>query len=124
MKTRATSSCPQCTSLRSDVAEVFSRTIGTDPANSDVHYLAEAQREATRPLILKADAGMTGCNFAVTETGTFVVCTNEGNADLSANVPKLHIASIGIEKIIPRLEHLAVLVRLLSRSALGSPVTQ
>jgi len=67
---------------------------------------------------------MTGCNFAVAETGTFVVCTNEGNADLSANVPKLHIASIGIEKIIPHLEHLAVFVRLLSRSALGSPVTQ
>ena len=67
---------------------------------------------------------MTGCNFAVAETGTFVVCTNEGNADLSANVPKLHIASIGIEKIIPRLEHLAVFIRLLSRSALGSPITQ
>src|SRR5438270_6885054 len=108
----------------SQVAGVFSRTIGTDPENSDVHYLAEAQREATRPLILKADAGMTGCNFAVAETGTFVVCTNEGNADLSANVPKLHIASIGIEKIIPRFEHLAVFVRLLSRSALGSPMTQ
>ena len=98
--------------------------LGTDAGNSDVHYLAEAQREATHPLILNADAGMTGCNFAVAETGTFVVCTNEGNADLSANVPKLHIASIGIEKIIPRLEHLAVFVRLLSRSALGSPITQ
>src|ERR1700722_13253241 len=115
---------PAVHKLRTDVAEVFSRTIGTDPENSDVHYLAEAQREATRPLILKADAGMTGCNFAVAETGTFVVCTNEGNADLSANVPKLHIASIGIEKIIPRLEHLAVFIRLLSRSALGSPITQ
>ena len=115
---------PAVHKLRTDVAEVFAKTIGTDPANSDVHYLAEAQREATRPLILNADAGMTGCNFAVAETGTFVVCTNEGNADLSANVPKLHIASIGIEKIIPRLEHLAVFVRLLSRSALGSPVTQ
>src|SRR5258705_108580 len=115
---------PAVHKLRTDVAGVFSRTIGTDPENSDVHYLAEAQREATRPLILKADAGMTGCNFAVAETGTFVVCTNEGNADLSANVPKLHIASIGIEKIIPRLEHLAVFIRLLSRSALGSPMTQ
>jgi len=115
---------PAVHKLRTDVAEVFAKTIGTDPANSDVHYLAEAQRETTRPLILAADAGMTGCNFAVAETGTFVVCTNEGNADLSANVPKLHIASIGIEKIIPRLEHLAVFVRLLSRSALGSPVTQ
>ena len=115
---------PAVHKLRTDVAQVFAKMIGTDPDNSDVHYLAESQREATRPLILKADAGMTGCNFAVAETGTFVVCTNEGNADLSANVPKLHIASIGIEKIIPRLEHLAVFVRLLSRSALGSPITQ
>src|ERR1700751_5510650 len=115
---------PAVHKLRTDVADVFSHTIGTDPGNTDVHYLAEAQREATRPLILNADAGMTGANFVVAETGTFVVCTNEGNADLSANVPKLHIASIGIEKIIPRLEHLAVLVRLLSRSALGSPMTQ
>lgn len=114
---------PAVHKLRTDVAKVFADTIGTDP-DSDVHYLAEAQREATRPLILAADAGMTGGNFVVAETGTFVVCTNEGNADLSANVPKLHIASIGIEKIIPRLEHLAVFVRLLSRSALGSPMTQ
>src|SRR5271165_6383420 len=55
---------PAVHKLRTDVAQVFSRTIGTDPANSDVHYLTEAQREATRPLILAADAGMTGCNFA------------------------------------------------------------
>ena len=115
---------PAVHKLRTDVAEVFATHDRDRSGNSDVHYLAEAQREATRPLILKADAGMTGCNFAVAETGTFVVCTNEGNADLSANVPKLHIASIGIEKIIPRLEHLAVFIRLLSRSALGSPITQ
>src|SRR4029453_4455330 len=115
---------PAVHKLRTDVAEVFAKTIGTEPGNSDVHYLAEAQREATRPLILAADAGMTGCNFAVAQTGTFVICTNEGNAALSANVPKWHIASIGIEKIIPRLEHLAVFIRLLSRSALGSPITQ
>jgi L-lactate dehydrogenase complex protein LldF len=115
---------PAVHKLRTDVAAVFAKTIGTDPNNSDVHDLAEAQREANRPLILAADAGLTGANFVVAETGTFVVCTNEGNADLSASVPKLHIASIGIEKLIPRLEHLAVFVRLLSRSALGSPMTQ
>ena len=67
---------------------------------------------------------MTGANFAVAETGTVVVCTNEGNADLSVNLPKLYIASIGIEKVIPRIEHLGVFVRMLSRSALGSPITQ
>src|SRR6202000_2058292 len=115
---------PAVHKLRTDVAEVFSRTIGTDPNNSDVHYLAEAQREATRPLILAADAGMTGCNFAVAETGSVVVCTNEGNADLSANVPPLHIASIGIEKLIPKIADLGGFVRMLSRSALGSPITQ
>jgi L-lactate dehydrogenase complex protein LldF len=115
---------PAVHKLRGDVAQVFATHLGTDPADDNVHHLAEAQRQATRPLILNADAGMTGCNFAIAETGGITVCTNEGNADLSANVPKLHIASVGIEKVIPRLEHLAVFIRLLSRSALGSPITQ
>lgn len=116
---------PAVHKLRRDVAEVFGRTIGTDPANTDVFYLAEGQRQHTRPYYLKDNvAGMTGANFAVAETGSFVVCTNEGNADLSANVPRLHIASIGIEKLIPKVEHLGVFIRMLSRSALGSPITQ
>jgi L-lactate dehydrogenase complex protein LldF len=115
---------PAVHKLRTDVAEVFGRTIGTDPKNSDIPYLAESQRAHTRPYYLKAQAGMTGANFAIAETGSFVVCTNEGNADLGANVPKLHIASIGIEKVLPRIEHLGVFVRMLSRSALGSPITQ
>jgi L-lactate dehydrogenase complex protein LldF len=106
------------------VANVFAATIGVDPADDDPQHLAAAQREATRPLILNADAGMTGANFLVAETGAVVVCTNEGNADLCANVPKLHIVSAGIEKLIPRPEDLAIFVRLLSRSALGSPITQ
>jgi L-lactate dehydrogenase complex protein LldF len=116
---------PAVHKLRDDVARLFGRTIGTDPQQSDVPYLAESQRQHTRPYYLKDRvAGMTGANFAIAETGSFVVCTNEGNADLSANVPCLHIASIGIEKVIPRLEHLGVFVRMLSRSALGSPITQ
>ena len=115
---------PAVHKLRTDVARVFADTIGTDRKNSDVHYLAESQRQNTRPYFLKADAGMTGANFAVAETGTVVTCTNEGNADLSVNLPKRYIASIGIEKLIPRIEHLGVFVRMLSRSALGSPITQ
>ncbi|HTS23171.1 MAG TPA: lactate utilization protein B [Casimicrobiaceae bacterium] len=115
---------PAVHKLRGDVARVFGSTIGTDPKNSDVHYLAESQRQHTRPYFLRAEAGMTGANFAVAETGTIVVCTNEGNADLSVHLPSLHIASVGIEKIVPRIEHLGVFVRLLSRSALGSPITQ
>ena len=115
---------PAVHKLRGDVSAVFARTLGTEPGNEDVSYLAESQRRTTRPYFLRADAGMTGANFAIAETGGFVVCTNEGNADLSASLPKLHIASIGIEKLIPKVEHLGVFIRLLSRSALGSPITQ
>ena len=115
---------PAVHKLRSDVAKVFAATIGSDPDNDDPPYLAGAQRDATRPLILNAEAGMTGANFLVAETGAVVVCTNEGNADLCANIPDLHIVSVGIEKLVPRSEDLAIFVRMLSRSALGSPITQ
>jgi L-lactate dehydrogenase complex protein LldF len=115
---------PAVHKLRTDVAKVFAATIGSDPDNDDPPYLAGAQRDATRPLILAADAGMTGANFLVAETGAVVVCTNEGNADLCANIPDLHIVSVGIEKLVPRSEDLAIFVRMLSRSALGSPITQ
>jgi L-lactate dehydrogenase complex protein LldF len=115
---------PAVHKLRRDVSDVFARTLGTDANNDDIHYLAESQRVTTRPLILEADAGLTGGNFAIAETGAIVTCTNEGNADLSVNTPKLHIASVGIEKLIPRVNDLGVFIRLLSRSALGSPITQ
>jgi len=115
---------PAVHKLRGDVARVFARTLGTDAGNHDVHYLAECQRQTTRPYFLAADAGMVGANFAVAETGSIVVCTNEGNADLSMHLPRLQIACIGIEKLIPRIEHLGVFIRMLSRNALGSPITQ
>jgi L-lactate dehydrogenase complex protein LldF len=115
---------PAVHKLRADVARVFARTIGGDPDNTDPNALAEHARVTTRPLMLDADIGMTGANFLVAETGAVVVCTNEGNADLSANLPKVHIVSAGVEKLIPRQADLGVFIRLLSRSALGSPITQ
>src|SRR5262249_43000165 len=115
---------PAIHKLRSDVAKLFAKELGTDPTNTDPHYLAESMRNNARPRFLQADAGMTGANFAVAETGGFVVCTNEGNADIGASVPPLHIASIGIEKLIPRVRDLPIFIRMLSRSALGAPITQ
>ncbi|HTH96715.1 MAG TPA: lactate utilization protein B [Stellaceae bacterium] len=115
---------PAVHKLVRDVAKTFSQAYGTDDGERDVTQLVAAQRRGTRPVILRADAGMTGANFLVAETGAVVVCTNEGNADLSANVPALHIVSTGIEKLVPRAADLAVFIRLLSRSALGSPITQ
>jgi len=81
-------------------------------------------RENTRPDFLTAPAGMTGANFVVAETEAVVVATNEGNADLSAHTPPLHICSVGIEKIIPTTDSLAVFIRLLARSATGDAITQ
>ena len=107
-----------------DIARLFAEKIGTNPNDNDPNSLTEAMRNNARPRFLRAGAGLTGANFAVAETGTFVVCTNEGNADIGATVPPLHIASIGIEKIVPKVEDLGVFIRLLSRSALGTPATQ
>jgi L-lactate dehydrogenase complex protein LldF len=107
-----------------DIARVFAKAYGSDPNNSDPVYLAHEMRVHTRVLIETGDAGMTGANFAVAETGAVVTATNEGNADLSGNIPRLRICSVGIEKIIPTNRDLAVFIRLLSRSAVGMPITQ
>jgi len=107
-----------------DVANLFARIYGSDKEKTDPVYLAHVMRENTRPLIEQAKAGMTGANFAVAETGAVVTVTNEGNADLSANTPELLICSVGLEKIIPNNEHLAVFIRLLTRSATGNSITQ
>ena len=115
---------PAIHQLRTDVAKLFAKDLGTDANNSEPHYLTEAMRNDARPQFLQAGAGMTGANFAVADTGSVVVCTNEGNADIGATVPPLQVCSIGIEKLIPRVDDLAIFLRMLSRSALGPPMTQ
>lgn len=108
---------------KEDVSDTFHEKMGTEKGNYDPTYLTRAARADLRDKFLKADAGITGVNFAIANTGGVVVCTNEGNADMGASLPKLHIACMGIEKIIPRLEDLGVFTRLLARSATGQPIT-
>ena len=108
---------------KEDVGTTFEKFLNTQKGNSDPTYLTRAARAHLREKFVGADAAMTGVNFAIAETGGIVVCTNEGNADLGASLPKLHIACMGIEKIIPRLKDLSVFTRLLARSATGQPVT-
>jgi L-lactate dehydrogenase complex protein LldF len=108
---------------REEIGELFHDQLGTPAGLSDPTRLTEAARGHLRERFMRAQAGLTGVNFAVAETGGVVVCTNEGNADMGTSLPPLHIACMGVEKIVPRLEHLAVLVRLLARSATGQPVT-
>ena len=83
------------------MGELFEREIGTEHGNSDPTYLTHAARGHLRDKFLHADAAMTGVNFAVASSGAFVVCTNEGNADMGTSFPKLHIAIMGLEKVIP-----------------------
>ena len=76
-----------------------------------------------RNQFMEAGAGLTGANFGVAKTGDVVVCTNEGNADMSTSMPKLHIVAMGIEKLVPDYESLAVFQRLLCRYGTGQPTT-
>ncbi len=108
---------------KEDVGELFHRELGTEKGATDPAYLTEAARQKLRQKFLAAEAGITGVNFAIAETGGFVVCTNEGNSDLGTSLPKIHIASMGIEKLVPRLADLGVFLRLLARSATGQPIT-
>jgi len=108
---------------KEDIGELFHRELGTDAGASDPKYLTESARRHLRRRFFEAGAGLTGVNFAVAETGTVVVCTNEGNADMGASLPPIHIACMGVEKIVPRRQDLAVFLRLLARSATGQAVT-
>ncbi|MCA9085414.1 MAG: lactate utilization protein [Planctomycetaceae bacterium] len=108
---------------KEEVGECFHEHLGTEKGASDPAYLTEAARQHLRERFCAADAGITGVNFAIAETGGFVVCTNEGNADLGVSLPPLHIACMGIEKLVPRASDLAVFLRLLARSATGQPIT-
>lgn len=108
---------------KQEISELFHDKLGTEDGNNDPTYLAGEARTHLRQKFVNADAGITGVNFAIAETGGFVVCTNEGNADLGVSIPDLHIACMGIEKLIPRARDLSVFTRLLGRSATGQPIT-
>ena len=108
---------------KEDVGETFHQHLGTPKGNKDPQFLTEAARQHLRGYFLASEVAITGVNFAVAETGEFVVCTNEGNADMGAHLAKVHIACTGIEKIIPKRADLAVFLRLLARSATGQLIT-
>ena len=108
---------------RADIGALFERELASPPGDTDPARLTEAARRDLRGRFLAADAAITGANFAVAETGTLVLVTNEGNADLGTSLPRLHVACLGIEKVVPGLADLAVLLRLLARSATGQPIS-
>jgi len=108
---------------REEIGALFHDKLGTPQGLADPKALTEAARGHLRERFMRAEAGLTGVNFAIAETGGVVVCTNEGNADMGTSLPPIHIACMGVEKVVPRLADLAVMLRLLARSATGQPVT-
>jgi L-lactate dehydrogenase complex protein LldF len=107
---------------RKSIATVFSQYFGT-PYNDDPPTLTRQARAFLRDRFRKADLGMTGGNFLVAETGQVCVVENEGNARQSLTTPRVLISLVGIEKLVPRLADLAVMIKLLARSSTGQSMT-
>lgn len=114
---------PAIHKTKEEVDVLFQEHLGTIPCDGDPQYLTGEARKHLREKFIQADAAITGVNFAVADTGAVVVCTNEGNADMGVHLAKVHIACMGVEKVIPKQEHLSVFLRLLARSATGQPIT-
>jgi len=108
---------------RAEVGALFHRQMGSPAGETEPERLMAHARVDLRARFLAAEAGITGANFAVAETGSLVIVTNEGNADLGTSLPPLHIACLGIEKLVPNLDDVAVFLRLLARSATGQALS-
>lgn len=104
-----------------DCRRLFHQHLGT-PLDAEPEALAGAARDTLRQQFLAADLGISGGNFLVAETGTLALIENEGNIRLSTSLPDVHIAFVGIEKIIPRLGDLSGFLQLTTRAATGQPI--
>jgi L-lactate dehydrogenase complex protein LldF len=113
---------PAIEKTAADVAELFSAVEG-EPLTPELETLAAAARRQLREVFLHADVGLTGANFAVSATGSICLVTNEGNGGLVTSLPRVHVALLGMERLVPTLADLAVLLQLLPRSATGQKLT-
>lgn len=103
---------------RQDVGRIFAERLGV-PYTDDPKTLNGVARETLRPIFLEANAGITGVNLAVADTGSIVIVTNEGNGRLCSTAPRVHIALMGMERIVPDWPAAATILETLARSATG-----
>jgi L-lactate dehydrogenase complex protein LldF len=107
---------------KGDISDLFAEKLGV--ANlREAEEMTVVARKRLREKFLTAEMGITGANFAIAETGSIVLVENEGNIRLSTTLPRIHVALVGIEKIIPALEDLAVFLKILARSASGQKMS-
>ena len=105
-----------------EISELFERHLGAAPTN-DPSRLTEIARQFLRRKYLEADVGITGANFVVAETGQISITENEGNARLTAALPRVMISLVGIEKVVPRVADLAIFLPMLATAGTGQPLT-
>ncbi|MSQ12243.1 MAG: iron-sulfur cluster-binding protein [Dehalococcoidia bacterium] len=107
---------------KEQVAELFAKELGV-PRVADIPGLTAIARQTLRQEFLRADMGMTGANFAVAESGTIAIVTNEGNGRMCSTLPRIHVATMGMERVVPSFRDLGVFLKLLTRSATGQRIT-
>ena len=107
---------------RQDVGRLFEEKLGV-PYTDDISVMTNLARRTLRQVFLDADIGISGVNFGVVESGTLCVVTNEGNGRMVTTMPRTHIALMGIERMVPRLNDLALMLSLLPRSATGQKLS-
>jgi L-lactate dehydrogenase complex protein LldF len=117
---------PAVHKTKEEVAQLFNHHhhhYHFDPQATTIPDLVAQARQVLRDKFLAADVGITGANFLIAETGSTVIVTNEGNGDLTSTLPRVHIVVASIEKVVPTLEDMSILLRLLARSATGQEMT-
>lgn len=107
---------------RQDVGKLFEEKLGL-PYTEDTSIMTNAARQTLRRVFLNADIGISGVNFGVAQTGTLCIVTNEGNGRMVTTVPPVHIALMGIERLVPTMDDLALMLSLLPRSATGQKLS-
>src|SRR5215813_13227039 len=113
---------PAIHKTRRQIAELFTAELGMPPTD-DIMQLTGTARTTLRDRFATADLGISGVNFAIAATGTIVIVENEGNIRLTTSLPRVHVAVMGIEKVIPRFADLDVFLKLLPRSGTGQRLT-
>jgi L-lactate dehydrogenase complex protein LldF len=113
---------PAIHKTKGQVAALFSRELGRQVA-ADPEVLTRIARGQLRDKFLRADVGITGANFAVADTGTIVLVTNEGNGRMVTSLPRVHVALVGVDKVVPSLTDLMVFLSILARSATGQKLS-
>jgi L-lactate dehydrogenase complex protein LldF len=107
---------------RQDVGRLFQEKLGV-PYTEDISVMTGVARQILRQVFMNAEVGISGVNFGVAETGTLCVVTNEGNGRMVTTVPPVHIALMGVERLVPRMDDLALMLSLLPRSATGQKLS-